>query len=84
MDLRIVAEGLRSKGAEGVIRMQSRVVDPSWERLDCPYCGKVIYLDNQLRRTYHEAPACRRFLQLCAETNGNYQGETEVPVRDGR
>lgn len=58
--------------------MRELVVDPTWEKVNCPGCGRVLYFDNAKRTTHHQAPACQWFIDACAQTKGKCIGETRI------
>lgn len=58
--------------------MRELVIDPKWEKITCPYCRKLIYFDNERKRTYHQVPLCVGFRLACAETRGHYHGEAQL------
>jgi hypothetical protein len=35
------------------------------EALKCPGCGLRVYIDEPAHRTYHEAPVCEQYAEMC-------------------
>jgi hypothetical protein len=53
------------------------------EKCTCPYCHAVLYLNHAESRTYHEAPACQKWLDFCNNTRARNEGKIQVIEVDG-
>ena len=44
----------------------------------CPFCRAVVYLNDEERRTYHQAPVCQQWLDYCNNSRAKWEGACSV------
>jgi hypothetical protein len=42
------------------------MINPRWAKTKCPGCKKTIYIDDENKRTYHQAPLCDWYNKFCS------------------
>lgn len=56
------------------------------EETKCPFCRRILLLDNEHEETWHEQPVCASWMRYCEKSGAQPLGERMgrlLPVKDG-